>query len=112
MKSLFRMPLLGKRAKLAGIAALAIGLSGGLSGCVAYPTSGYGYGTGYDYGGYSGYYGAPVYAPPVYVAPPVVSGSFIFGGGWGGGWDHDRGGWGGGWDHDRGGWGGRGGWRH
>jgi len=52
-----------------------------LSGCVAYPAGGYGYG----------------YAPGYYPAPAVVvPGPIIVGGGWGGGYGH--GGWGhGGW---------------
>ena len=42
----------------------------GLSGCVVYPSNGYGYAGGY-------------YAAPAYVAPTVVVRG---GGGWGGGW--------------------------
>ena len=66
---------------------LAVGAMGLLSGCVAYPDYGYGYGSPYYYGGYPyGGYPAGGYA------------AFSFGGDWDHGWhgDHD---WRGG-DHD------------
>ena len=78
-----RQALQSRLVRLAGAAALTIGLAG----CY-YP--GYDYGYGYGYGGYAGY-SAPAYADWAY---PVG----IFGVGWG---------WGPGW---YGGWGWRGGW--
>jgi hypothetical protein len=90
MRQVFSKLPLGVGAKLLGLGIVAIALSG----CVAYPSSQYGYG----YGNY-GYYNQPsYYAPPVYVPPPAFSGSIVLGGGWGGwGDDDDRGGWRGGW---------------